>query len=118
MFSPVLSKHTEVFHDLGVNLYNLLPSADDKLVIFFFFFPKKLDLTFHANCLHWILEIICMKCQVYFLGEIRQALTIRLMFYFVTSRVQSSYICKASYIICAWPWHIVFFHKISFCSVL
>ena len=29
-------------------------SAGDKLMIFFFyFFPEKKDLTFHANCLHW-----------------------------------------------------------------
>ena len=28
-------------------------SADDQLVIFFLFFPRKQDLTFHAICLHW-----------------------------------------------------------------
>ena len=30
-------------------------SADDKLVIFFLinYFPRKPDLTFRANCLHW-----------------------------------------------------------------
>ena len=27
--------------------------ADLKLVIFFLIFPRKQDLTFHANCLHW-----------------------------------------------------------------
>ena len=26
-------------------------SADDKLMIFFFVFPRKQDLAFHANCL-------------------------------------------------------------------
>ena len=41
-------------------------SADVKFMVFFLFFPRKHDLTFHANCL---LETICMKCQVLFSGE-------------------------------------------------
>ena len=28
-------------------------SADDKLNIFIIIFPRKQDLTFHANCLQW-----------------------------------------------------------------
>ena len=34
--------------------------------IFFFFFPEKQDLIFHANC---PLETICMKCQILFHGK-------------------------------------------------
>ena len=28
-------------------------AADDKLIIFFLFFPRKQNLTFYANCFHW-----------------------------------------------------------------
>ena len=51
-------------------------------IFFFFYFPKKQDLTFHANCLQWIqktgfniscklspMKTICMKCQILFSGE-------------------------------------------------
>ena len=30
---------------------------------YFYYFPRKQDLTFYANCLHW------MKCQILFSGE-------------------------------------------------
>ena len=36
------------FTVLGAN------SAANKLLIFFLIFPRKQDLTFHANCRHWI----------------------------------------------------------------
>ena len=39
-------------------------SAKDKLMIFFLFFPKKQDLTFHANCLQ-----ICIKHHILFPGK-------------------------------------------------
>ena len=33
-------------------------------------FPRKHDLTFHANCLQFVpLETICMKCQIMFSGK-------------------------------------------------
>ena len=44
---------------------HLANSADDKLVVFFLIFPRKQDLTFHANCLQWI----CMKCQILYTGK-------------------------------------------------
>ena len=55
---------------------NLLGNlADDKLMAFFYFFPIKQVLTFHANCtgdnLHRMsnpLETICIKCQNLFSG--------------------------------------------------
>ena len=31
----------------------LANSTDEKFMIFFYMFPRKQDLTFHANCLHW-----------------------------------------------------------------
>ena len=40
--------------DLRANL------ADNKLM-FFLFFSRKQDLSFHANCLH-LIETICMQC--------------------------------------------------------
>ena len=40
-------------------------SADD-LKYFFSYFPPRISLTFHANCLK---EIVCMKCQSLFSGE-------------------------------------------------
>ena len=54
--------------------------ADDKLLYFFFIFPRKQVMTFHANCLHWRqfawnvktcfqMETICMKCQNLFSGK-------------------------------------------------
>ena len=42
-------------------------SVDDKLMILFLIFPRKGDLTFHANLSP--LEAICMKCQNLFSGE-------------------------------------------------
>ena len=36
---------------LFVNIVLWGNSADDRLMIFFLFFPRKQDLTFHANCL-------------------------------------------------------------------
>ena len=38
-------------------------SADDKLMIFFLFFPRKQDLTIHTNSHQ---ETICMRCQILF----------------------------------------------------
>ena len=77
-----------IYHSLGYF------QRHDKLVIFFLFFLRKQDLTFHANCLHWRqfawnvkflffpMETmcmkyqipfspmeICMKCQILFCGE-------------------------------------------------
>ena len=57
-------------------------SADDKLMIFFFL----LELTFHANCLHWRqfayiscklspLETICMRSQILFSGKNKKNIT-------------------------------------------
>ena len=40
-------------------------SAENKLVIFFLFFSRKQDLTFHTNCLLW-------NVKTYFLGKIRK----------------------------------------------
>ena len=44
--------------------------------IFYFVFPRKQDLKFHANCLHWRqvawnvkMKTICMKCQIMFFGK-------------------------------------------------
>ena len=62
-------------------------SAHNKLMIFFLFFSRKQDLTFHTNCLHWYfdyfsqktgygfscklspMETICMKCQILVSGK-------------------------------------------------
>ena len=54
------------FYDLFIVFYLTFKTlwlnlADNKLLIFFF--PRKQDLTFHANCLH---EKVCMKCQILF----------------------------------------------------
>ena len=35
--------------------------------VFFLIFPRKQDVTFHANCL----QTICTKCQILFSGKIR-----------------------------------------------
>ena len=58
----------EIFiqHNKGINFYHSwAKSADDKLMIhlyFFLFFPRKQDLTFHANCLHRrVLSITCSQ---------------------------------------------------------
>ena len=50
--SDIVLNGTLTFTTLWTN------SADDKVMIFFFFLRRKQDLTFHANCLQ-----ICMKCQ-------------------------------------------------------
>ena len=45
-------------------------SATDKFVIFFFIFPRKQDLTFHANCLQWRrsaasdLDLLCLLMSI------------------------------------------------------
>ena len=47
----------------------LAESADDKLMIFLFYFTRKLALTFHANSLS---ETIGTNAKTYFLGKIRK----------------------------------------------
>ena len=46
-------------------------AEDNKLVIFFLFFPRKQDLTFHANCLHWKARLMSTH-NISFSGEIRK----------------------------------------------
>ena len=45
-------------------------SAGSKLMIFFYFFPRKLDLAFHANCLQW--RQFAWNVKSCFLGKIRK----------------------------------------------
>ena len=51
-----LSKIRKIFQYVVCWIFypaRVVNSADDKLAIFFLFFPEKKDLTFHANCLQW-----------------------------------------------------------------
>ena len=45
-------------------------SADDKLIFFFFHFPRKQDLTLHANC--FLRRQFAWSVRPYFMGKIRK----------------------------------------------
>ena len=58
-------------------------SADDKLIFFFLIFPRKQDLTVHANCL--LRRQFTWNVKSYFLGNIRKNISKYLLLNFLPS---------------------------------
>ena len=66
-WSAKITNFLNIYHSLGKIL-----NRRHFEIYFFFIFPRKHDLTFHANCLQWRqspMETICMKHQILFSGK-------------------------------------------------
>ena len=51
----------------SLDTYSAMGEFSRQQIYIFLFFPQKIGLTFHANCL--LKETICMKCQILFSGK-------------------------------------------------